>query len=122
MSGIEQLSFRRGRMLICSRTLKTVVGSKGELMKRTGLLVAGLFLATALVVPMATRTTAKPQGVSVRVYDRNHKDYHDWDDNESRRYEGYRKDHPEYNVTFGKNNRRQQSTYWTWRHQHSEDK
>ena len=86
-------------------------------MKRQGLFLAGLFLAAALVTPMATTTSATPQ-VSVRIYDRDHKDYHNWDDNESRAYEGYRHDHTDFKVTFGKNTRRQQSDYWKWRHEH----
>jgi hypothetical protein len=87
-------------------------------MKRQGLFLAGLFLAAALVAPMATKTSATPQAVSVRVYDRDHKDYHNWDDNETRVYEGYRHDHAGLSVTFGKNNRKQQSDYWNWRHEH----
>jgi hypothetical protein len=87
-------------------------------MKRQGLFLAGLFLAAALVVPLATPVSATPQVVSVRIYDRDHKDYHNWDDNETRVYEGYRHDHAGLNVTFGKNNRKQQSDYWNWRHEH----
>ena len=87
-------------------------------MKREGLFLAGLFLTAALVAPLATKTNATPQVVSVRVYDRDHKDYHNWDDNEARVYEGYRKDHTDFKVTFGKNNRKQQSAYWNWRHEH----
>lgn len=87
-------------------------------MKRQGLFLAGLFLAAALVAPLATKTNATPQIVSVRVYDRDHKDYHNWDDRESRSYEQYRHDHRGLSVTFQKNNRRQQSDYWKWRHEH----
>jgi len=87
-------------------------------MKRQGLFLAGLFLSAALVAPLATRINATPQLVSVRVYDRDHKDYHNWDDNEARSYETYRQDHHGYSVTFNKNNRRQQSDYWKWRHEH----
>jgi hypothetical protein len=87
-------------------------------MKRTGLFIAGVFLTAALVAPMATRTSATPQVVSVRVYDRDHKDYHDWDDNEIRYYGMYRHDHPEFNVEFSKTSRRQQRAYWNWRHEH----
>jgi hypothetical protein len=86
-------------------------------MKRIGLFVAGLFLTAALLAPMAPKISATPQVVSVRVYDRDHKDYHNWDDNEERTYQGYRKDHPEFNVTFKKTSRAQQSEYWKWRHQ-----
>jgi hypothetical protein len=87
-------------------------------MKRQGLFLAGLFLSAALLAPLATRTSATPQLVSVRVYDRNHRDYHDWDDRENRSYERYRRDHRGYNVTFTKTNRRQQDNYWRWRHEH----
>jgi len=87
-------------------------------MKRQGLFLAGLFLTAALVAPLATKTSATPQLVSVRVYDRDHKDYHDWDDRESLSYEAYRHDHRGFAVTFQKNNRRQQSDYWKWRHEH----
>jgi hypothetical protein len=90
-------------------------------MKRQGLFLAGLFLAAALVTPLATRTSATPQ-VSVRIYDRDHKDYHNWDDNEARAYEGYRHDHTDLKVTFGKNNRKQQSAYWNWRHEHPDNR
>ena len=87
-------------------------------MNRKGLFAATLFLTAALVAPLATKISAAPQLVSVRVYDRDHRDYHNWDDNEARVYEGYRKDHTDFKVTFGKNNRKQQSAYWNWRHEH----
>jgi hypothetical protein len=87
-------------------------------MKRQGLFLAGLFLSAALLAPLATRTSATPQLVSVRVYDRDHKDYHNWDDRENRSYETYRRDHRGYNVTFTNGSRRQQSNYWKWRHEH----
>jgi hypothetical protein len=87
-------------------------------MKRTGLFIAALCLTTALVAPMATSTSATPQLVSVRVYDRDHHDYHNWDDNEARSYELYRRDHHEYNVEFRKTSRAQQRAYWNWRHEH----
>jgi hypothetical protein len=87
-------------------------------MKRQGLFIAGLFLSAALLAPLATKVSAAPQIISVRVYDRDHRDYHNWDDRESRSYESYRNEHRGYNVTFQKNNRRQQSNYWKWRHEH----
>lgn len=87
-------------------------------MNRKGLIIAAFFLSAALVAPMATTTIAAPQGVTIRIYDRDHKDYHNWDDNEARFYATYRHDHPEFNVTFTKNNRKQQSAYWNWRHEH----
>jgi hypothetical protein len=87
-------------------------------MKRQGLLLAGLFLAAALVAPLATKTSATPQVVSVKIYDSNHKDYHNWDENETHVYEGYRHDHSGFNVTFSKNSHSRQNDYWKWRHEH----
>jgi hypothetical protein len=87
-------------------------------MNRKGLLITALFLGSALVAPLATSTFAKPKAVSVKIYDRDHKDYHVWDDRESHAYELYRHDHPEFKVEFKKNNARQQSAYWNWRHEH----
>jgi len=87
-------------------------------MKRIGLLFPALLLSTALVGPMATQTSAKPQGVSVRIYDRPHRDYHDWDDRETRYYERWRREHRGFAVEFRRNNRRRQEEYWRWRHDH----
>jgi hypothetical protein len=79
--------------------------------------IALLFLTAALATPVAMMAVPAPQvGVQVRVYDKSHKDYHNWDDNEDRAYTQFRGSHPTYNVTFGKTSSRQQSTYWNWRH------
>jgi hypothetical protein len=87
-------------------------------MYRKSLLISSLFLTAALVAPAAITANAAPQSVSIRVYDRDHKDYHNWDDRESRSYETFRGDHPKYNATFSKTHRSEQRTYWHWRHEH----
>ncbi len=48
--------------------------------------IASLFLTAALVAPVAIMAAPVPQEarVQLRVYDRQHKDYHNWDDNENR--------------------------------------
>jgi hypothetical protein len=79
-----------------------------------------LLLAAAVVSPLLIATVANAQEatVQVRVYDRNHKDYHNWDDREDRSYRNYlseqHKDYREYN----KQNRKEQDHYWNWRHSH----
>jgi hypothetical protein len=89
---------------------------------RIKLYLPALLLSTVLVAPLATYTSAKPQvSIGVKIYDRDHKDYHVWDDRESKSYEGWRHDHPEYKVDFRKNSRDQQSAYWKWRHEHPDD-
>jgi hypothetical protein len=87
-------------------------------MYRKSLLISSLFLTAALIAPAAIRANPAPQSVSVRVYDRDHKDYHNWDDREAKSYETFRGEHPKYNVTFTKTNKRQQKDYWNWRHAH----
>jgi hypothetical protein len=87
-------------------------------MYRKSLLISSFFLTAAIVAPAAVRANAAPQSVTVRVYDRDHKDYHNWDDREGQSYERFRGEHPKYNVTFSKTNRRKQKEYWKWRHEH----
>jgi len=52
------------------------------------------------------------------VYDRDHKDYHNWDDHEQSAWgrflaEKHRKDHE-----WAKADKKEQSEYWNWRHSH----
>jgi hypothetical protein len=58
--------------------------------------LSSLFLIAAIAAPSAIRAAARPQDNGrqgdnhrddkdrYRVYDRSHKDYHNWDDNEDR--------------------------------------
>jgi hypothetical protein len=91
-------------------------------MTRKPVLIIALLLGIGLVAPMATRiTSAQPQvSIGVKIYDRDHRDYHVWDDDEARAYEGWRHDHADFRVDFRKNSREQQRAYWKWRHEHSE--
>ena len=91
---------------------------EGDQMQSKRLFLSSVFLSAALIAPMAVKANAVPQGISVRVYDRDHKDYHNWDDREDHSYQQFRGDHPKYNVTFGKAKHNQQREYWTWRHAH----
>jgi hypothetical protein len=82
--------------------------------------ISSILLAAVITVPVAVVVAASPQeaGVQVRVYDRDHKDYHNWDDHEDRAYRGYlseqHRDYREYN----KQNAKEQRNYWKWRHNH----
>jgi hypothetical protein len=72
-------------------------------MNRTNRFIASLFLTVALVAPVAVMAAAVPQeGVQVKVYDKSHKDYHNWDSNEDRAYTQFRASHKTYSVTFSK--------------------
>jgi hypothetical protein len=85
-------------------------------MHRTHRYIASFFLTAAFVAPVAVVAAAAPQ--DDRYYDRNHKDYHKWDDREGdawKRFivENHRKDHE-----FAKANKKEQQEYWNWRHSH----
>jgi hypothetical protein len=77
-------------------------------------------LAAAIVAPALVVAEAKAQeaAVQVRVYDRDHRDYHNWDDREDRAYRRYlverRRSYREYN----RQQHKVQKHYWNWRHSH----
>lgn len=93
-------------------------------MHRTHRYIVTLFLAAALVAPVSIMAAAARQSASVqvRVYDRDHKDYHNWDDNEDRAYRGYlTEQHITYRA-YNKQNHKAQSQYWNWRHSHPDSR
>jgi hypothetical protein len=79
-----------------------------------------LLLAAALVTPVAIMATPAPQrvGVQVRVYDHNHKDYHNWDDREEASYRRYLVEQRRSYREYAKQQPRTQDQYWNWRHRH----
>jgi hypothetical protein len=81
---------------------------------------ASLFLTAALAAPLSVMAAAAPQavGVQVRVYDRDHKDYHNWDDNENRAWGQFLVENHRTSHEYKKANRKEQSQYWNWRHSH----
>jgi hypothetical protein len=87
-------------------------------MHRTRRFVSALFLTAALAASGSVVAAAAPQEVQVRVYDSNHRDYHNWDDREDHAYRGYLVErHQEYRA-YDKQNHKQQAAYWNWRHSH----
>jgi hypothetical protein len=89
-------------------------------MRRIHRYIGSLILASVIIAPALIVAPAKAQdaGVQVRVYDRDHRDYHNWDDREDRAYRRYlaeqRREYREYNHQ----NHREQRHYWNWRHSH----
>ena len=88
-----------------------------------------MLLSAALASPLAT---AKPV-ISMqehedhdrdrdhhRVYDPDHKDYHDWDDREDTVYRHWLEGRHEAYVDYNRLKRKQQREYWKWRHEHEE--
>jgi hypothetical protein len=72
-----------------------------------------LILGTILITPVAIQAQD-----AKKYYDRDHKDYHAWNDNENTSYhkfltEKHYKDHE-----FTKAPKKEQQEYWNWRHDH----
>jgi len=109
------------RTVIETAILKAVILNSEEVnMRSKSGFISSLLLTAALAAPVAIMAAAKPQeaSVQVRVYDKNHKDYHNWDDNENRAWGQFlvvnHRDHHEY----AKSNKKEQGEYWDWRHAH----
>jgi hypothetical protein len=93
-----------------------------------------LVLTAALIAPAAITTSAAAQDnkrqednqrndkKQTRVYDRSHKDYHDWNENEDRSYRQYLGEQHKTYRDYSKQNSKQQGKYWNWRHSHPDNK
>jgi hypothetical protein len=79
------------------------------------LVVAAALLAPGLAAAQV-RATAKVGPVTVRVYDRAHKDYHDWNDQEDQAYRSYLTNNHRTYRPIAKQSRSQQTKYWNSRH------
>jgi hypothetical protein len=88
-------------------------------MHRAHRYISSLFLATALMAPVSIMAaTPQDASVQVRIYDRDHHDYHNWDDREDRAYRSYLTEQHQAYRAYGKQHRKAQSQYWNWRHSH----
>jgi len=77
------------------------------------------FSVTALV-PASASAGDREQATAHerRVYDRDHKDYHNWTKDEDHTYREYlTQQHRKYRA-FSRLSAKQQREYWRWRHDH----
>jgi len=58
-----------------------------------------------------------------RIYDRDHKDYHNWNQDEDRNYRQWYTDkyHGREYREYNRLNKHDQEAYWNWRHQHGDN-
>ena len=82
--------------------------------------IGSLILAAAITAPMTMIAAPGPNddGVQVRVYDSQHKDYHNWDDHENASWGVYLTNNHKKPHEFRRASKREQSNYWNWRHEH----
>jgi hypothetical protein len=78
----------------------------------TSLLLMGIF-----VMPITPAVVAAAQiSVQFKAYDRRHKDYHDWNDDENRRWSEYRTQNHMKPRDYRRAHRGEQDKYWEYRH------
>jgi hypothetical protein len=82
--------------------------------------IASLFLTAALAAPVSTLAVPIPQEArdQKRVYDKDHKDYHNWDDKEDKAWGQWLTENHKEPHEFSKANSKEHSQYWNWRHAH----
>jgi hypothetical protein len=88
----------------------------------TAWVVVGVLAAPA-VVPLASARPLERQEdrrAERRYYDRDHRDYHVWNNREDRAYRRYLEERHERYREFGSLRARRQVEYWRWRHIHPE--
>lgn len=79
--------------------------------------IGSLLLASVLVVSANNVGCA----ARIRLYDQDHADWHKWDRDEDHAYRNYlSENHKDYR-DFSKLSGDEQSKYWNWRHNHSEN-
>ena len=121
MCGTGHISRHQGCIVKATRVLnRGISGLGGYIMRRTNRYISLLFLAAAITAPALVVAGAKAQeaSVQVRVYDRDHRDYHNWDDHEDRAYRRYLVEQHRSYRTYQRQHYRTQRHYWNWRHSH----
>jgi hypothetical protein len=84
--------------------------------------LSSLLLIAAFAAPTVVLARPKPQdGVQVRIYDRDRRDYHNWDDREDRAYRRYlASQHRQYRA-YQRQHYRVRRHYWHWRHRNPDN-
>jgi hypothetical protein len=78
--------------------------------------IRSLFLAAAIIAPAVLVVEAKAQEVQVRIYDRHHHDYHNWEAHEDRVYGHYLVVHHRTYIVYSRQHHSVQDHYWSYRH------
>jgi hypothetical protein len=79
-----------------------------------------IFLGAALMAPAMAVAQLQVEVGPHRYYDRDHRDWHNWDDHEVYAYRAWNTERNHPYVEWNTLNRRDQRNYWRWRHQHSD--
>jgi len=84
--------------------------------------LASFLLTAALTAPLGAAFVAVPASAAPQddrgFYDRDHKDYHKWDDHEQSAWSRYLAEKHRKEHEFAKASHKEQQQYWNWRHDH----
>jgi hypothetical protein len=88
-------------------------------MKKTFLALTVIAALGGPALLPASAAAGEPGGstITVRFYDRDHRDYHRWDRAEDARYRAYLAERHARYVAFQRASRQRQIAYWRWRHE-----
>jgi phytoene dehydrogenase-like protein len=79
--------------------------------------LSSLLLSAALLTPAIIK--ADDTHITIRrYYDRDHRDYHQWNRDEDQMYRQYLQENQRQYREFNRLNRNDRSRYWAWRHNH----
>jgi hypothetical protein len=97
-----------------------ISGLEGYIMRGIRRYIGSLFLAAAIFAPalVVAEANAQEARVQIRVYDRDHRDYHNWDDREDHAYRRYLVERHRPYREYHRQHYTVQRHYWTWRHSH----
>jgi hypothetical protein len=97
-----------------------ISGLEDYIMRYLDRCISSFILAAAIAAPVLIVAKAEAQqgSVRVRIYDRDHRDYHDWDDHEDRAYRRYLVEQHRSYREYHRQHHRVQKHYWNWRHSH----
>ena len=81
--------------------------------------LSAIALTLALTGPMVftTATPSEGAGIVVRIYDREHHDYHRWDAREQSAYREYLASRHRAYVRYARQRQNERRAYWRWRHE-----
>jgi len=82
-------------------------------------IMSTLLLGAALIAPVAIQADDEHHDRDKkRYYDRDAKDWHEWNEQEERAYRRYLEESRQRDLAWERANAAQQRAYWKWRHKH----
>jgi hypothetical protein len=82
--------------------------------------LSALVLSGALLAPTVILADDDAHVSNRRYYDKEHKDYHQWNRDEDQTYRQYLQENHRPYRDFNRLKRNDQDRYWTWRHDHGD--